>query len=178
VNKRDLDLLMQKIQANDEDAFSELYLETYKGVFSFAYSFVHNFQNAEDIMQDVFIKIRRNIQSYKLNTNPIAWILQITKNLCKDFLKKTSKNCFIDEQEQIELTKDTKQTNVIDKLTILNAINSTLDVDARQIVILHILYGYKNREIAKFMEMPLGTVLFKYSKAIKQLKNKLEEDGR
>ena len=91
MNKRELNDLMDKIQNGNEEAFLTLYNETCKGVFSFAYSIVRNSHDAEDIMQDTYIKIRRFAQSYSTQGNVSAWILQITKNLAYDFLKKDNK---------------------------------------------------------------------------------------
>ena len=61
------------------------------------------------------------------------------------------------------------------KLFIYQLINNNLSLIDRQIVILHIIHGYKNREIAKFLNLPLGTVLWRYNKSIKVLKEKIKE---
>ena len=76
-----------------------------------------------------------------------------------------------------ELTTINKsEENIEDRLYLHNLINRVLSENDREIFILHALYGYKNKEIAKFLNMPLGTVLWKYNRAIKVLKEKIKEE--
>lgn len=171
VDKRGLNALMSKIQEGDEDAFAELYKETCRGVFTFAYSIVGNTQDAEDIMQEAYIKVRRFAQSYTIGGNVSAWILQITKNLAYDFLRKSNRT---KEIENIDILPNIENVTPNDKLSVYHVINKYLSLVDRQIVILHIVYGYKNREIAKFLDMPVGTVLWRYNKSMKVLREKLE----
>lgn len=172
MNKEEINNLILEVQDGSEDAFTKLYSETYKGVFSFIYSYISNYQQSEDLLQDTFIKVRRNIQSYK-GGNGSAWILEIVKNLCIDYIRKEKRHPEeeLEENSKVGSVEDSHTT----KLVIHDYINKYLEEDERQIVILHIVNGYKNREIAKLLGLPLGTVLWKYNKAIKILKKKLEE---
>ena len=175
MNKRELNELVAKIQEGDEYSFSLLYNETYKGVFSFIYSIILNYEDSEDLMQETFIKIRQNIQSYKLGTNVSSWMLQIAKNLTIDFLRKEKKKNTT-TLECIENVIPAKESNIEQKIYLHDKLNEYLPEIERQIVILHIINGYKNREIAKLLKIPLGTVLWKYNRAMKILKEKLEEE--
>ena len=175
MNKRELNELVAKIQEGDEYSFTLLYNETYKGVFSFIYSIILNYEDTEDLMQETFIKIRQNIQSYKLGTNVSSWMLQIAKNLTIDFIRKEKKQNTT-TLDCIENVVTAKESNVEQKLYLHDILNECLPEIERQIVILHVVNGYKNREIAKLLKLPLGTVLWKYNRAMKILKQKLEED--
>ncbi len=163
---------MKKIQDGDETAFTTLYNTTCKGVFSFAYSIVGNTYDAEDIMQDTYIKIRRFAQTYTIGGNLSAWILQITKNTAYDFLKKNNRIIHIDN---VDIFQDTEESTPNKELFVYQLINKHLSLEDRQIVILHILHGYKNREIAELLHIPIGTVLWRYNKAMKTLKEKIKE---
>ena len=103
--------------------------------------------------------------------NVSAWILQITKNLAYDFLKKESRLVIHEDMDIYPQTPETPN----DKLFVYQLINKYLSLTDRQILILHIIHGYKNREIAKLVEMPVGTVLWRYNKAMKLLKEKIKE---
>ena len=175
MNKRELDELVAKIQDGDEFSFTLLYNETYKGVFSFIYSMICNYQDAEDLMQDTFIKVRQNIQGYKIGTNVSAWILQIAKNLTIDFKRKEKKQNTV-TLDYIENTMPAKSDNVEQKLYLLEKLKECLPEIERQIVVLHIINGYKNKEIAKLLKLPLGTVLWKYNRSMKILKEKIMEE--
>ena len=169
MDKAQLNSLMVKVQNGDEQAFTEIYNGIYKGVFSFIYTFVNDYQEAEDILQETFIKVRKNIQSYQPNTNPSAWIFQIAKNLSLDYLRKTKRKneTYSDQMEQYLGSENKSDT----KLYVHNLINTVLKDIERQIVILHIIGGYKHKEIATILNLPLGTVLWKYNQSIKLLNN-------
>lgn len=175
MNKRELDNLMRNVQSGDENSFARLYEETYKGVFSFIYSIINDYYTSEDLMQDTFIKIRRNAQSYIPGTNVIAWIFQIAKNLTLDYIKSNKKVSLSPiDNHIIPVESNTDRLN--DKIFYNKLITETLSKEEIQIVSLHMVSGFKNREIAKLLNMPIGTVLWKYNQAMKKLKNKLKEE--
>lgn len=172
MNRKELNILMKNIQAGDEDSFTVFYAETHKGVFSFIYTFVKNWHTAEDLLQETYIKVKLNADKYAIGTNVIAWLFQIAKNICLDYLKRPS------TQETLELNEFSAETHYEyeNRLYVHDLLNKNLSTTDRQIVLLHILHGYKNREIAEILNLPLGTVLWKYNRAMKELKNKIKED--
>ncbi|MEG1620350.1 MAG: RNA polymerase sigma factor, partial [Oscillospiraceae bacterium] len=161
------------IAQGDMKAFEELYNKTDKAVFGFIFSILRNKANAEDVMQDTYLKIIPASKIYNPQGKPISWILTIAKNLALMSLRSEKKtNTSIDELENnIEFSQ---KDETEDKL-ILNLAISKLADDEKQIVILH-SSGVKHREIASFLNMPLSTVLSKYNRALKKLKKILEGD--
>ena len=171
---KELNRLMMEIQNGSESAFSDFYQKTYKGVFSFAYTYVKNYHTAEDLVQETYVKVKLNADKYVLGTNATAWVLQIAKNACLDYLRKEKLRNITELKENIA----TVETDKTDKLFAHELLYKYLKEEDRQIVLLHLLYGFKNREIAEILNMPVGTVLWRYNKALKELKNKLKEDRR
>lgn len=172
MNKKELDKLMEQVQAGDEESFALFYHETYKGLFSFIYSYVKNWHTSEDLMQETYIKLKLNADKYVLGTNVTAWLFQIAKNLCLDYLKKpTSRELMPIDEVVLEKNFEPER-----KMYVHDLLNKYLSVTDRQIVLLHVLHGYKNREIAQILNLPLGTVLWRYNRALKDLKNKIKGD--
>lgn len=169
MNKKELDILMTQIQDGSNTAFETLYNEMYRGVFSFIYSYTKNYHTAEDLLQETFIKVKTKIQNYNSGTNASAWILQIAKNTALDYLRK---NKPVDETQETSNYFDLDQ-----KLYLQNCLIKYIEDGDRQIIILHTFYGYKAREIAKILNIPMGTVLWKYNRAMKILKQKIKEDN-
>ena len=67
--------LIAHIAAGDRSAFVELYSQVKTAVYSFAFSILRNKHDAEDVMQEAFVKIHNAAASYLPNGKPMAWIL-------------------------------------------------------------------------------------------------------
>ena len=97
----------------------------------------------------------------------MAWILTITKNVAYNKLKMRKHTENIDEM--LEILASNENITVENKIILEIAFKNITD-EERNILVLHIVAGLKYREIAKFMNIPLSTVLSKYHRAIKKLK--------
>jgi len=166
VDERQIDKLLIKISQGDNEAFERLYEGTKKGVFSFVYSYAENYACAEDVMQTVYLKVKIHISSYKKGTNGRAWLLQIAKNEALNELKKRKKT-----QSCENPTEKFEQLGYLTDI-----MRRVLTNEELQIVILHVLWGYKHREIAEELKCPTGTVTSKYKRSIQKLQNALKED--
>lgn len=56
MEKKEIDMLMKKVAKGDTVAFERLYINTAKGIFAFAYSYLKNYADAEDVTQEVFLQ--------------------------------------------------------------------------------------------------------------------------
>lgn len=123
-------------------------------------------------MQETYIKVKSNADKYLIGTNVLAWMFQIAKNLCMDYLKKRNAH----KTENIDGLVVEKNYELEKSMYVHDLLNRHLEETDRQIVLLHVLSGYKNREIAQILNIPLGTVLWRYNKAIKHLMKKIKEE--
>ena len=168
MTRAETDRLLQRISHGDNAAFEELYVKTRRGVYAFLYTYVQRNADAEDLMQTVYLKVKTNISQYRHGTNGSAWILQIAKNLALNELKKSSRLQLSDE---VIGTSDTFEYG-----TVSDAMRRTLSEEEQRIITLHVLWGYRHREIADMLGCPTGTVTSKYKRAIKKMKEALKED--
>ena len=166
MNGIETDRLLRKIAKGDNLAFESLYLKTRRGVYAFLYSYLKNSHDTEDAMQTVYLKIKLNISSYKIGTNGRAWILQIAKNHALTLLKQNKRQEELVENRTNEYTFGGEITDIIERV---------LSEEEKRILILHVLWGYKHREIAEELSCPTGTVTSKYKRAIEKLRKELEE---
>lgn len=164
---RQIDKLLADISRGDNRAFERLYESTSRGVFSFLYSFLKNYQETEDAMQTVYLKIKLNINQYRRGTNGRAWILQIAKNEAFNRLKKNGR---IEYCEDIHTAYEPVVAGGITEI-----MEKVLTEEEQRIVALHVLWGYKHREIAEELDCPTGTVTSKYKRSIAKLKEALKE---
>lgn len=102
----------------------------------------------------------------------MAWLLTITRNLCMQKLRERRRSLDIPEEDWERYIESIDRVTPEDRL-VLTEVMRTLSDEERQIVVLHAVGGFKHREIAELMEMPLATVLSKYSRSIKKLRKHL-----
>ena len=164
--------------ANGEmQAMGPLYKAASPSVYAFALSVLKNTQDAQDVLQDTFVSVYTGANTYYSNGKPMAWIMTIAKNHCYKLLKQHSKT----ESLNLEDWRDDPSLVTYmqsDAKLLIHHIMQSLSDQERQVVVLHAVSGFKHREIAALLNMPLPTVLSKYNRAIKKLKDQLEkEDG-
>jgi RNA polymerase sigma factor (sigma-70 family) len=166
VDETRCDKLLQEIAMGDTTAFRDLYSEMHKNVFSYALSIVRNTQLADDISQDVFVKIRTSADKYAAGKNPVGWILTLTRNTAFDALKKQKHEMPFDviQDDVSEYSAD----NIADNILLKEAMERLTKVE-RQIVMLYLVVGISQKEIAGLLKLPLTTVNWKYRVSIKKL---------
>ena len=167
--------LIIRMASNDGAAFRELYQQTSGVVYGFAMSILRNKHDAEDVMHDAFIKIYSGAVTYKPSGTPLAWILTIVRNLCLNRIR-AGKVCE-DLSEYDDLAGSSNDSeDMLDRMVLETAM-SVLDAEERQIVVLHAMTGFKHREIAEILDLPTGTVLSKYNRALKKMRKEMESKG-
>lgn len=156
----------------DMHSLEKLYGATKTIVFGYAFSILKNVNDSEDVMQDVYINIYKNAKLYSSKSKPLAWIITITRNLCLEKIRKNKKIVFddISDIEYLLSEKDISYDKVLLK-TILDDMNE----EERQIFILNSMCGFTFLEIGKLLDLKLSTVLSKYNRTIKKVRNKYKE---
>lgn len=172
----ELDSCIFRIAAGEKTALGELYSATSKSVYGFVLSIVKNTADAEDALQDTYVKVWSAAENYHSQGKPMAWIFTIARNNATSLLREQSKKTELPEEDWSAAFADNPSVTSDDRM-VLQAAMSTLCDDERQIVMLHAVSGLKHIEIAKIIGLPLSTVLSKYSRARKKLQKTLEEGG-
>ena len=170
-----LDTLLGRIAIGDTAALEALYRRTQTAVYSFALSVLKNAHDAEDVLHDCYVAVWDGAAQYRSQRKPMAWLITIAKNLCLGQLRAQRKTMEMPEELPF-LSADAAGISVEDR-TVLSACMQRLSDGERQIVTLHAVAGFKHREIAAILHMPLATVLSKYNRAIRKLKQHLQAGG-
>lgn len=174
MKRREIDAVLKRIANGDNDAFEKLYIETKRGVYAFLYSYFNNRADCEDAVQTTYLKIKTNISQYQTGTNGLAWILQIAKNTALNEIRaKTG-------YQKLKSTDVGAQTDSFDSValkdTVMSAMKRSLDEEEQRIIIMHVIWSYKHKEIAEILGRPIGTVTSKYKRAVDKLKRALKEE--
>lgn len=165
--------LFIQIAEGDMQALETMYYQTYKAVYGFILSILKNQYDAEDILQETYIKIKTGAHLYKPQGKPLAWIFTIARNLSYMKIRK-DKNTQTSPYEELENMLDFSAVEDKENKLLLEAAFSILGDEERQIIILHANTGMKHREIAALLKLPLSTVLSKYNRGMNKLRNYIE----
>ena len=151
----------------DRSAFTDIYNELKTPVFTVIFRMVQNRADAEDVMQELFLRLLRHGKDDGIK-NPRAYVYMTARNMAIDSLRKKG---FEELSEDIPDNTDGESDSCC-KMDIETAL-SKLNVKEREIVSLHLNAGLKFKEIAAIQNIPLGTALFRYNSAIKKLRRLL-----
>lgn len=144
--------------------FEEIYNEYFDRVYYKILSTVKNPEDAEDIAQEVFISVYKNLKKFRSESNVYTWIYRIAINKTYDFFRKKKMDIELnDEILNIESQEDFNIPLLLEEKL------KKLPFQEREIVLLKDIYGYKLREIADMKGMNLSTVKTVYYKAIKDM---------
>jgi len=170
--------LFVRIGKGDSTALDELYHLTERTLYAFTVSLTRDHDMALEIMQETYLKILSAAHFYRPMGKPLAWMFTITKNLYYSEVKKRGR---YDVQDPMELSNDRRFSYVIDAedRMVLEGVLMKLTEEEREIIMLYAVSGMKHREIAENLDMKLSTLLSKYHRGLKKLKDYLEEkEGR
>ncbi len=168
-----IDDIVEEFRVANYTHFDEFYNSTKKNVFFSLAAIIKDRDVIDDLMQDTYVKFLENINKYK-STSINAYLSTMAHNIAINYYNKEKR--LVHDEEIIDYQQaETKTTNYqyIEVLEILK----TLDDTSREIVILHTINDLKFKEIAKIVDKPIGTVLWIYNKAIKELQKKVGVDN-
>jgi RNA polymerase sigma-70 factor (ECF subfamily) len=166
--------LIARIGMDDKEAFLELYQSINQPLFAYILGLVADVNEAQDILQETYLKIRSAAHLYQAQGKPMAWIFTIARNLARMHYRQ-SERIVGDPIEEINAEAlFSSEMDQQDRIVMKNLLEN-LDEDERTIILLHTVSGYKHREIAQNLEKPLSTVLSRYNRGIKKLRKIVEQ---
>lgn len=158
-----------------EDAvFEELYRKYATDVLRVSYFYLGDRQKAEDVTQDVFVKL--------LTTDPEleegkekAWLLKVAVNRCRDVWRAGWVKRVVLGSPQLELIPDERAVDErLEKQELLKAVHA-LPAQFREVILLHYYQGYGIAEISEMLNLPEGTISSRLSRGRKKLEEMLKE---
>ncbi len=144
--------------------FESIFEEYFDRVYYKILGLVKNSSDAEDISQEVFISVYKNLDKFRKDSNIYTWIYRIAINKTYDFFKKRKNDLEINEEILLVADTFSADTNIL-----LEERLKTLAPREKEIVILKDIYGYKLKEIANMKSMNISTIKSVYYKAIRDM---------
>jgi len=172
--------LIVAAQAGDSSAFEQLVKRYSRRIYRLAYSFLHNGDDAADVVQEVFLRAFRNIARFDTTKTFYPWLHRITRNLCinKRNLKANREGTLPVEDllpaSGIDPLAITLQNEEVE--TLKRAIDELPDMH-REILLLKHFQECSYAEIAEILDIPIGTVMSRLYNARRKLRDILLEVG-
>ena len=173
-----------------DEIFEKEFFPHADALYNFAYHLTYNDEDANDLVQETYLKAYRFAESYEKGTNAKAWLFKILKNAFINEYRRKSKQPTKVDYEDVITYQDAEDTNfsgnvdlrqeifqgmIGDEVT--RAINS-LPVDFKTVILLCDIEGFTYEEIAKIIDIPIGTVRSRLHRSRQMLKEMLTKYAR
>lgn len=166
----------KNLKNGDQNAFSSFYYKTYKSVYYKLLSYVRDSEAANDLSQDVYIEFYKNAKNIKEDKACISFLFKIVRNIALNYNK--SRKNELEYSDSILLydknDNDKIDVNIVFKLMLNEMMIKEDDCD---ILLLHIIQDYSFQEIANLTGRKINTIITRYNRTIKKLKDYLSEKG-
>src|SRR5258708_22648316 len=160
--------------------FEELAMPLFDQLYNFARWLTRNTEDAEDLVQETYVKALKGFSSFQLGTNFRAWMYRILRNTfltSRTGLRVTMTVPLDPEQDAFELAveRDTPETLLFERANreLLRSAIDELPVYFREILLLCDVEELSYQEISEPLSLPIGTVLSRLSRARKTLRDRL-----
>jgi len=156
--------LIQEAVHGSQQAFRAIVEANQGFVYAVAFRFVNDTQDAEDITQEVFVRLWKNLHAYKKEVKLSTWLYKIVTNRCLDFLKsrhgRQRKNK-VDVEKHHGLTTHSTPEKEFEQAELIGAINQAaeeLTPKQKAVFILRDLEGLSQEEVSEALSMSTGNV--------------------
>lgn len=182
------DNLVRKAQEGDTRAFAELVLAHQQFAFHVALRALNNSQDAEDVVQDAFVKVWKSLKSFRQDSRFRTWLYRIVMNLCYNQLPKLRKDINTLDPDSIHLELMDTNLNMDpilrlegkETLTFIQQQIKSLPDQYRIMLLLRYQQGCSYAEISEILDVPLGTVktgIFRARERLKDSVYKYQEES-
>jgi len=144
-------------------------------LYRLAYSWCHNQSLADDLVQNAMVKALINIRQLKNTAAIKGWLSKILANCWYDYLRRTRETVDLDNLPYDETSSEGDEHEQQDIVSRVRAMIATLPVGQRQVITLVDLAGFSYIEIAEILDIPIGTVMSRISRARNALRTKLAD---
>ncbi|MCG8457970.1 MAG: sigma-70 family RNA polymerase sigma factor [Holophagales bacterium] len=173
-------LLARRAAKADARAWDEIVARYGERIYNLAYRFTGNWAEAEELTQDVFLKLFSNLHRYRGDVPLVAWALRLSRNLCVDHYRHhrarlQSETVSDDALAHLASRHDPHEDRwLAQRRELVHATLAEMSEEQATVVLLRDLQGLSYEEVAGFLDVPVGTVKSRLARARKELIGILE----
>jgi RNA polymerase sigma-70 factor (ECF subfamily) len=162
----ELDSLIERCLNGDQAAWTDIVRLYWRRVFNIAYKFVGRHDEAEDLTQDVFLKLFRSLGTFDRRANFSTWLISVSRNLCIDHYRsvRREREAINPDVDVVQLPQPSREANALtaleerDRVTLVRAALERLTPSLRAAIVLRDLQELSYQDIATQLHLPEGTV--------------------
>ena len=172
-------LLARRAAKADPGAWDEIVARFGDRIYGIAYRFAGNAAEAEELTQDVFLKLYSSLHQYRGDVPFVAWALRLSRNLCIDHYRhhrqRLQSETVSDEVlRHVAGADDPHEARwLAERRELVHRTLATMSEDMATVVLLRDLQGLAYDEVAAFLDLPLGTVKSRLARARRELTDRL-----
>jgi RNA polymerase sigma-70 factor (ECF subfamily) len=173
---RDDAALIAASLAGDDDAFRQLVERHYRMVLSVAYRALGNVTAAEDCAQDVFIKVHQKLRLYRADRPFINWLHRVAANTVTDTIRRRRAELSLEalrHEAPSRLGDPAEAAALREQQFAVRAAMAGLPGRLRDAIVLQVYHELSYQEIARVLDIPIGTVMSRIHNAKRQLRRRL-----
>lgn len=174
--------IISRVLGGDQQAYAELVTRYQNYVFTLAFRFTKNREDAEEVSQDIFVKAYRALADFKGNSKFSTWLYTIVNNTCITFLRKKKLQTYSLDKEGVFEAADSQESglraNLIEqksKVAMVNNAISLLSPDDAEIITLFYKSEQSLEEIAGILGVETNAAKVRLHRARTRLKEKMEK---
>ena len=173
-------ILVHRLREGDPKVIDEVVEEYKRPLFAFILRMVGNPTSAEDIFQETWLRVIRHIRSFRGDSKFSTWLFQIAVNLCRDAERKKKRWFHVPiEEHEHSLYYEPEFGGIrMMKTRQVRKIISSLPFKMREVIILRYYHDLNDKEIAKVVGCPVGTVKSRYYRAAEIIRRKWDYTNR
>jgi len=177
-----MDVLIERCLSGDQAAWEQIVRQHWRKVFNLAYKFVGRHDEAEDLTQDIFLKIFKALKTFDRRANFQTWLISISRNLCIDHYRSVRKEREtmardVDASELVPVSRERGPHGELEQVDLKHLIRlalAELPPTLRQAVVLRDLQEFSYQEIADQLGLPEGTVKSRINRGRLELARQLK----
>jgi RNA polymerase sigma-70 factor (ECF subfamily) len=176
--------IIGRVRDGETRTFGELVRRYQDTVYGMVVRFVGRSDDAQDIAQEVFLRVFRGLDGFKGESKFSTWLYRITWNLCADWLRRNRRPdrrvAGMEEADSLPDGRTDLEEGFLEEeqREALRRALDTLDEKYRSVVVLHYYQKLSYDQIAEILDMPVKTVETRLYRARKTLRESLEGSGR
>jgi RNA polymerase sigma-70 factor (ECF subfamily) len=180
-----IETLIQRCLQGDQQAWDLIVRQYWRRVFNVAYKFVGRHEEAEDLTQDIFLKVFRSLDTFDRRANFQTWLISVSRNLCIDHYRSVRK-----ERETMDRGVDASELSPVssgespiaaleqaDRVMLLREALGALPETLRSAVIMRDIQELSYQEIADSLRLPEGTVKSRINRGRTELARQIRKLG-